>query len=305
MSPANLQSRNGLPADFTWPNGARLALSIVVNVEEGAEMNIRDGDPGPEPVDELSAAPRKPIRMHGSESNYQYGIKAAAPRIFRALDAHQLPVTVTAASLALERAPELARAIVQRGDEICCHGYRWVHQFRMDEAAEREFIRKGWESIEQTTGTRPQGWLSRYMHTDVTQRLLLEEGYSYHMDDYSDDLPFWDTVTMADGTQRPLLMLPYAMDSNDMKMWIAPSYTPRDWAQYAIDSFDWLQQEADLGPRMMSFGLHLRIVGRPGRMGAFQQFLDHVAGRGNVWVATRAQIAQAYRAAVPAPELTS
>lgn len=301
MSPADLQRLNGLPADFTWPNGARLALSIVVNVEEGAEMNVRDGDSGPEPVDELSAAPRKPIRMHGSESNYQYGIKAAAPRVFRALDAHGFPVTVTAASKALERAPELARAIVARGDEICCHGYRWVHQFRMDETAERAFIRRGAESIEATTGRRPEGWLSRYLHTDATQRLLLEEGYRYHMDDYSDDLPFWQAVTMADGSQRPLLMLPYAMDSNDMKMWIAPSYTPQDWGQYAIDSFDWLKREADIGPRMMSFGLHLRIVGRPGRMGAFADFLAHVASDGDVWVATRAQIAEAYRAAVPAP----
>ena len=122
------------PPDFTWPNGSKFALSIVVNVEEGAEQNIRDGDKGPEPVDELSAVPKRPMRMHGNESNYQYGIKAGAPRILKLLDEHMIRATWTAAALALERAPEIARAIAARGDEVCSHGYRWAHQFWMDEA---------------------------------------------------------------------------------------------------------------------------------------------------------------------------
>lgn len=297
-----LEHSNGLPADFTWPNGARLALSLVVNVEEGAEMNIRDGDPGPEPVDELAAVPRKPMRVHGNESNYQYGIKAGAERVFRLLAERELMATMTAAALALERAPAITQTIVDAGYEVAAHGYRWVHQFRMDEAEERAFIAQARDSIEATCGVKPQGWLSRYLNTEATQRLLVEEGFSYHMDDYSDDLPFWQPIEMADGSSKPLLMMPYAMDTNDMKMWNAPALTARDWGDYAIDTFDWLLDEAiDVAPRMMSFGLHLRIVGRPGRIGALKRFLDHVAGRDEVWIASRAEIAQAYKAAVPAP----
>ena len=290
------------PPDFTWPNGSKLALSIVVNVEEGAEQNIRDGDKGPEPVDELSAVPKRPMRMHGNESNYQYGIKAGAPRILKLLDEHMIRATWTAAALALERAPEIARAIAARGDEVCSHGYRWAHQFWMDEAKEREFIRKAAESLEQTTGQRPVGWLSRYLHTEVTRRLLVEEGFTYHMDDYSDDFPFWETVEMTDGSKRPMLMMPYALDSNDMKVWLAPSLTARDWLTYATDTFDWLADEAERdGARYMSLGLHLRIIGRPGRIGALKGFLEHVARRPDVWIASRREIAAAFAAAVPAP----
>ena len=289
-----------LPADFTWPNGARLALSIVVNVEEGAEMNVLDGDVGPEPVDELGAVPRKPIRVHGNESNYQYGINAGAPRVLRLLSERELSATATAAALALERAPALAGQLVADGHEVACHGHRWVHQFRMDEAEEQTFIQDAWRSIEATTGARPVGWLSRFLHTENTRRLLLEEGFTYHMDDYSDDLPFWKWVDCGRRGKQPLLILPYALDSNDMKMWSAPSLAPRQWAEYAIDSFDWLVKEAAaLGPRMMSLGLHLRIIGRPGRIGALQRVLDHVSGRKDVWVATRRMIATAYADAVP------
>lgn len=290
------------PRDFVWPNGSKFALSIVVNVEEGAEQNIRDGDKGPEPVDELSAVPKRPMRMHGNESNYQYGIRAGAPRVLRLLDEYKIRATWTAAALALERAPELAAAIAARGDEVCCHGYRWAHQFWMKEDQEREFIRKGWESIERTTGRRPAGWLSRYLHTDVTRRLLAEEGYSYHMDDYSDDFPFWDLVETSDGGKTPMVILPYALDSNDMKFWLAPALTSRDWLTYAIDSFDQLHEEAtSVGARYMSLGLHLRIIGRPGRIGAFKAFLDHVSAKRDVWIASREEIAKAFAAAVPAP----
>ena len=294
-------TRNGLPRDFSWPNGARLALSIVVNVEEGAEMNIADGDPGPEPVDELGSVPRRPVRVHGNESNYRYGIDAGAPRVFDMLARRGLAATATAAALALERAPHLARRLIGEGHEIACHGYRWVHQYRMDEAAERAFICRARDSIEATAGIRPVGWLSRFLHTDSTRRILAEEGFVYHMDDYSADMPFWDQVETDTG-ERAILVVPYAVDSNDIKMWTAPSLTPSDWAQYAIDTFDWLAEEADAeGARMMSLGLHLRIIGRPGRAGALRRILDHVAQRDDVWVATRRAIATAYADAVPAP----
>jgi len=283
-----------------WPGEARLALSIVVNVEEGAEANILDGDKGPEPVDELQAVPHKPIRAHGNESNYQYGIHEGAPRILRLLDERRMGATWTAAALALERAPDLAAAIAARGDEVCCHGWRWVHQFHMDEAEERAFITKARDSIERTTGRRPVGWLSRYLHTDQTRRILAEEGFGYHMDDFSRDTPFWEHVTLADGTTRPLVIVPYALDTNDMKFWLTPAYSPEDWLKYAIATFDWLYEE---GGRMMSLGLHLRIIGRPGRIWALRAFLDLVAARSGVWIASRAEIAAHFAQTHPAPEL--
>ncbi len=272
-----------------WPDGARIALSLVINVEEGSEMSIAEGDPGPEAVDELGIALRKPVRNYGNESNYLYGIKAGAPRVLAMLRRHGLRATFTAAAQSLERAPELVRGIVEGGHEVCAHGWRWVHQYRMDEAAERDFIRKAADSIERTTGSRPAGWLSRYLLTADTRRLLVEEGFRYHMDDYSDDLPFWDTV---DG--KPILIVPYAIDTNDMKMWSDPAYGPRQWLEYAIDSFDWLYREGSEAPRMMSLGLHLRIIGRPGRIGALEAFLNHVRAHDRVWVATRLQIAERF-----------
>ena len=281
-------------SSVTWPNGARLALSIVVNVEEGSELSMAEGDRGPEPVDELGVTLKHALRNHGNESNYRYGLKAGAPRVMRLLRDRGVRATFTAAALSLERAPDLARQIVADGHEVCAHGWRWIHQFRMDEPTEREFIRKAVASIERTTGERPHGWLSRYLLTDNTRRLLVEEGFTYHMDDYSDDVPFWN----ADAA-RPILILPYAIDSNDMKMWTAPGFMPADWLQYAVDSFDWLRREGADTARMMSLGVHLRIIGRPGRIGYFEKFLDHVLRHDDVWVATRIGIARHWAEANP------
>ena len=276
-----------------WPQDAKLALSIVVNVEEGSEMTVARGDRGMEPVDELGIHIKSPIRNYGNESNYRYGIKAGAPRISGLLRDYGFKASWTVAALSLEEYPELGSEIGDLGHEPVSHGWRWVHQFKMDEAAEREFIRKAADSIERTTGHRPRGWLSRYFHTDNTRRLLIEEGFAYHMDDYSGDVPFLDDTTVPG---KPIVIVPYQLDTNDMKMWTDPAYSPRDWCNYAIDSFDWLLAEGRRGaPKMMSLGLHLRIVGRPGRIGALQRFFDHVAAHDDVWVATRGAIADHFR----------
>jgi peptidoglycan/xylan/chitin deacetylase (PgdA/CDA1 family) len=277
-----------------WPGQERLALSIVVNVEEGSEQSIAEGDRGPEPVDELGIVPRKPMRNYSNESNYFYGIKRGAPRVMDLLESRNLTATFTAAALSLERAPELTKRIVAGGHEVCSHGWRWIHQFQMDEAQERAFIAKAVESIERTTGARPVGWLSRYLLTENTRRLLVEAGFQYHMDDYSDDQPFWDTV---DG--KPILIMPYAVDSNDMKMWTAPAYTPEQWYRYAVDTFDQLYREGADEPRMMSFGLHLRIVGRPGRFVWLERFVDHVLSKGDVWITSRRAIADHWAGVYP------
>ncbi len=277
-----------------WPGGAQLALSIVVNVEEGAEYNVLDGDKAPEVVDELGLSLRKPIRNLANETNYQYGIKRGAPRVLDTLAHRGIKATFTAAALALERAPQVAQRIAADGHEVCAHGYRWIQQHGFDEDRERAFIRKARDSIAKSCGAPPKGWLSRYLTTENTRRLLIEEGYSYHMDDFSDDLPFWDDV---DG--KPIMIVPYATDTNDMKMWSAPAYMPRDWLDYLIDTFDVLYREGASAPRMMSVGLHLRIIGRPGRMAALSRFLDYVQSAKGVWFARRDAIAEHWAATHP------
>lgn len=273
-----------------WPNGARIALSVVVNVEEGSEQSVARGDRGMEPVDELGIFIKAPIRNYANESNYLYGIKAGAPRVIKLLKQYDIMASWTVAALSLENHPEIAQAIVELGHEPVSHGYRWVHQFKFDEAQEREFIRKAVASIEQSCGVRPYGWLSRYMLTDNTRRLLIEEGFTYHMDDYSRDVPFWDRETVAG---KPIVIVPYQLDNNDMKMWTDPAMTPQQWLDYAKRNFDQVYREGLEGnPKMMSLGLHLRIIGRPGRIWALEEFFKHVRAHEAVWVATRKAIAE-------------
>jgi len=283
-----------------WPNNARLALSIVVNVEEGSESNLLDGDKGPELVDELGLAIKKPIRMHVNESNYEYGINEGWPRIHKLLKKYQVQATFAAAAMSLERAPQIAEVIRSEGHEACSHGYRWKHQFMLDEEREREFIRNAAESIERSTGQRPAGWLSRYLHTENTRRLLQEEGFLYHMDDVSCDAPFWAAVP---NSNEPMVIVPYAIDSNDMKLWTDPAFTPEQWLLYAKRSFDVLYQESEEQTRMMSLGLHLRIIGRPGRIWALEEFLQYVSEKDGVWFATRKDIALAFAEQNPEKQL--
>lgn len=272
-----------------WPDGAKIAVSIVVNVEEGSEASITRGDRGPEPVDELGIHLKAPIRNYGNESNYLYGIKAGAPRVAGLLARYGVKASWTVAAMSLETHPEIAHTIATLGHEPVSHGWRWVHQFKMDEAQERAFIRKAVSSIERSVGVRPYGWLSRYLHTDNTRRLLIEEGFTYHMDDYSGDVPFWDRDTVPG---RAIAIVPYQIDTNDMKMWTDPAMTPTQWLDYAVHSFDQLYREGEAGnPKMMSLGLHLRIIGRPGRIWALEAFLKHITARSGVWIATRGEIA--------------
>lgn len=278
---------------FTLPKDQRLAMSFVVNVEEGAEQNIDAGDKGPDPVDELGVALKIQIRNYANETNYLYGINAGAPRVMRLLTQHAFTCTFTAAAVALEKAPDLARTIAAAGHEICSHGHRWVHQFSFKEDREREFIRRATESIRATVGERPFGWLSRYLFTGNTRRLLIEEGYLYHMDDFADDVPRWEFVDVG-GTRRGIVIVPYAIDTNDMKFWVAPAYSPAQWLDYAIASFDQLYEEGASQPKVMSLGVHLRIIGRPGRIGALASFMQHVAARKDVWVTSRLAIAKRF-----------
>ncbi len=271
------------------PSKSALALSIVVNVEEGAETSIADGDGRAEPVDEMNLVTKGPVRNPSNESNYQYGIKEGFKRVADLLTKYEVPATWTCAAVALERAPQIAEFIRARGDEAASHGYRWVHQFKMSPEEERNFIVAARDSIKKSVGVAPVGHLSRYLFTDETRSILKSEGFLYSMDDFSADWPFWEETKAG-----PIVIVPYAIDTNDMKMWADPGYTPTDWLQYNIDTFDRLYSERADQPRMMSVGLHLRIVGRPGRIGAFETFLKHVKRHDDVWITYRKEIAKEF-----------
>jgi len=274
-----------------WPGDARVAVSLVVNVEEGSERSLIRGDSGMEAVDELGMFVKGPVRNHSNESNYLFGIKAGAPRLLRLLAQYNCPATWTVCGQSLEQAPQLARAITEGGHEACSHGYRWQFQYKMDEVQERDFIRRAVAAIEATTGQRPRGWLSRYLPSDNTRRLLAEENFLYHMDDFSGELPFWDHATTP-----PIIVMPYQLDTNDMKMWSDPAYTARAWLDYVIDSFDMLYAE---GAGMLSVGVHLRIMGRPGRARCFEKLLQHITSKPDVWIAKRLDVARHFAEAVP------
>lgn len=269
-----------------WPNDARIAVSLVINVEEGAEYNPADGDTHADNIDETGSMVRGGLRNVTNETNYEYGRRVGGPRILRLFARYGVKASMTAAAVALERSPELTRMIVEGGHEVVGHGYRWAYQYRMDEAAERAFIRKAADSIERTAGRRPQGWLCRYLSTPNTRRILAEEGFTYHMDDASDDMPFWDQVN-----GKPFLVIPYAFDTNDIKLWPPANLGVEEWGRYARDTFDWLYAEGAEAPRMMTVGLHQRIIGRPGRIVHLDALLRHMVRRPGVWFATRAEIA--------------
>lgn len=279
------------PPDPKWPGGARLAVQIVMNYEEGSEYSIPDGDGFSETylteVPGASLGPGK--RDLIVESIYEYGSRAGFWRLMRIFGERKIPVTVFGAALALERNPEAARAIRDAGYEVCSHGYRWVGFQDMSEAQEREEMRKAIASIERTMGERPYGWYCRYAPSENTRRLVVEEGgFLYDSDAYNDDLPYWTKV----GEQQHLV-IPYTLDVNDMKFSVAPGFTsPSGYYEYMRDAFDVLYREGKTHPKMMSIGLHTRLAGRPGRAAALERFLDYVLEHKRVWIARRIDIAR-------------
>ncbi|MGU3496747.1 polysaccharide deacetylase family protein [Xanthobacteraceae bacterium A53D] len=291
--PRDLKGYAGTPPDPQWPGKARVAVSFVVNFEEGAEFSVAEGDPVNEGIYEVNH------RLDGPdpciESHFDYGTRAAWWRIMDVLDAHGAKVTVSACGRAVERSPELARDAIRRGHEVSAHGWRWESHAGMDEATERAHIARTVEAITHATGQRPLGWHTRSASTANTRRLLVEEGgFLYDSDAYNDDLPYYVAVA---GT--PHLVLPYAFDTNDMHFQHTQRFRGADFADYVIDAFDWLAREGERAPKMLSIGLHLRMIGRPGRIGALDRILAHICGSGQAWVAPRVEIARHWRATVP------
>jgi putative urate catabolism protein len=286
------------PPDPKWPNGAKLALSFVLNYEEGGENTVLNGDAGSELYlhEVPGGSPILGERNRTVESQFDYGSRAGVWRILRAFAACKLPLTVYGVGRALELNPTVARAFADAGHEVASHAWRWIDYHSVDEATERAEVARCVEVIERLTGTRPVGWYTGRISPN-TRRLVAEHGgFLYDSDSYADDLPFY--VTAAG---KPMLIIPYTLDNNDMKYAVPPGFTaPDGWEQYVTDSFETLLAEGRAGaPKMMSVGLHCRLIGRPGRAAALARFLDKVAATPDVWVCRRADIARHWLAQHP------
>ena len=288
-----------LPA-VRWPGTARVAVSFVVNFEEGGEFSISDGDARNEAVYEV--IDRQETADPCIDSHFEYGTRTAWWRIADLFDKYGLPFTLNSCGRAVERNPWLAQDAVARGHEVSAHGYRWETHAGMDEATERANITATVKAIRDATGAAPRGWHTRSVRTPNTRRLLVEQGFLYDSDAYNDDTPYFVEVAGAGKPGARHLVLPYAFDTNDMQFQHTHRFvTSANFSDYVCDAYDWLAREGETMPRMLSIGLHLRMIGRPGRMKALETILQHVVDSNVEWVATREQIARHWIAAASAP----
>ena len=299
--PRDLAGYGRHPPHAQWPGDARIAVQFVLNYEEGGENAVMHGDAGSEQfLSEMFNPTSYPDRHISMEGIYEYGSRAGVWRILREFEKRALPLTVFGVGMALQRYPELATAFRDLGHEIACHGWRWIHYQNVDEATEREHMRLGMEAIEKLTGERPRGWYTG-RDSPRTRRLVADYGgFDYDSDYYGDDLPFWMKVQKTDGTVAPQLIVPYTLDCNDMRFALPQGYSHADpFFQYLKDTFDVLYVEGDPNgensPKMMSIGMHCRLLGRPGRITALQRFLDHIGQHDQVWVARRIDSARHWK----------
>jgi allantoinase len=295
--PRDLVGYGRNPPDPRWPGGARLALSVVVNYEEGAERSVLHGDAESETfLQEVIGLPPVPgARNMQVESMYEYGTRVGFWRLMRIFAERRIKTTFWAVAMALERHPDAAAAMVEAGHEVASHGWRWIDYQQVPEEIERDHMRRAVETITRLTGTRPVGWYTG-RNSPNTRRLVVEDGgFLYDSDAYDDDLPYWTEVG-----GKSHLVVPYTLDQNDMQFASPGGFATGDeWFAYVRDAFDLLYAEGAQRPRMMSVGLHLRLIGRPGRAGALVKFLDHVQRHDRVWITRRVDIARHWIAQHP------
>jgi len=295
--PRDLRGYGATPPDPKWPGGARLALQIVLNYEEGGENCVLHGDSASEAFlsEIVGAQPREAVRHMSMESIYEYGSRVGVWRLQKLFARYKVPVTVFAVGMAVERNPEPVKALHADGHEICSHGYRWIDYQYVDQATEREHIQKAIRAIEEATGERPLGWYTGRTSPQTRALVIEQGGFLYDADDYSDELPFWNYQH-----GKPHLVIPYTLDANDMRYATSQGFNSgSQFLRYLKDSFDVLYSEGTESPRMMSVGLHCRLSGRPGRFAALEAFLRYVRSHDDVWFCRRIDIARHWHANHP------
>jgi allantoinase len=304
--PRDLIGYGRVPPRADWPGDARIAVQFVLNYEEGGENCVLHGDAGSEQfLSEIIGAAAYPARHLSMESIYEYGSRVGVWRILREFERRSLPLTVFGVAMAMERNPDFVQACLAQRHEIASHGWRWIHYQNIDEAQEREHLERAVAIQRALTGAAPLGWYTG-RDSPNTRRLVVEHGgFVYDSDYYGDELPFWTRVALRDGSSRPHLVVPYTLDTNDMRFATPQGFnTATQFYDYLRDSFDVLYAEGDESPRMLSVGMHCRLLGRPGRFVALQRFLDHIAKHDRVWVCRRIDIAQHWRERHPYQEPT-
>jgi len=292
--PRDLLGYGRNPPDPKWPGGARLAVQFVLNYEEGGENSILHGDPASEAfLSEIIGAQPWPGRRHmNMESIYEYGSRAGFWRIWRLFTRKNIPLTVYGVATALARNAEAVGAMKEADWEIASHGLKWIDYKDVPEAEERAHFEEAIRIHTQATGERPFGWYTGRGSVNSLNIVLEEGGFLYSSDSYADDLPYW-----VNGPKGPHLIIPYTLDANDMRFVNAQGFGGgEEFFTYLKDSFDVLYAEGATAPKMMSVGLHCRVVGRPGRAAALMRFLDYIGKHERVWVPTRLQIAQHWHA---------
>lgn len=285
--------------DPKWPGGAKIAISISLNIEGGGESTLANGDAVSEGMlNDIGVPTKAGVRVPLVESVFEYGSRRGAWRILDVLDRFKVPVSILGVARAMEQNPELAKACVARGHEMVSHGYRWIDYCDVDEATERAHIRKAIEILQDITGERPRGWMTGRPGPN-TRRLLAEEGgFLYDRDSLADELPYW--VKTAHG---PFLVVPYSYESNDNRFNENSGFaTGEQFFTYMRDAFDVLYAEGQAGaPKLLSIGLHDRLIGRPGRVGGLIRMLEHMTAHDGVWFARGIDIANHWRTQFPIP----
>ena len=287
--PRDLVGYGAHPPHPRWPGGARIAVSFVLNVEEGGENSVLHGDPASETfLSEIVSAVPFPDRHLSMESLYEYGSRAGVWRVLRLFEQQGLPLTVFGVARALEANPELTAAIVAAGHEVAGHGLRWISYQDVDVDTERAHLAEAVRLITELTGTGPVGWYTGRDSPNTRDLVVEHGGFLYDSDSYADDLPSWVEVQ-----GRPHLVVPYTLDTNDMRF-VTPQgfHTGEQFLTYCRDAFDVLYDEGATAPKLLSIGLHARVIGRPARFGALQQLVAHITGHPDVWVCTRADLAR-------------
>lgn len=287
--PRDYRGYGPTPPDPKWPGGARVAVQFVLNYEEGGENCVLNGDDASETfLSDIIGAPAFPARHMSMESLYEYGSRAGVWRILRLFENYDMPLTIFAVAMALEKHPQMADAFLKRGHEIASHGYRWISYQDMDIETEREHMQRAVEIIQRLTGERPLGWYTGRDSPNTRQLVMEDGGFLYDADAYNDDLPYW-----YEKNDKRQLVIPYTLEANDMRFATPQGFNTGDhFFTYLRDAFDVLYEEGETAPKMMSVGLHCRIIGRPGRIAGLARFLQHIRKHDDVWVTRRIDIAR-------------